>query len=88
MLLEVKVKVNREKLPEFGRALGGGVLDRSSVVSKTYCYLDNPAVGFSIWEVSDQNEFETKFGPWRAYYDEVDVREVVSPEISMGMLMQ
>lgn len=88
MLLLVTVRVNRETLADFGKALGKGELDRSSVVSKTYCYLDDPAVGFSIWEVGDLNEFEEKFKPWRMFYDEVNVREVITPEASMGMLMQ
>lgn len=88
MLLAVLVRVNRERLSEFGRVLGRGELDRSSVVFKTYCYRDDPAVGFSIWEVQDLDEFERKFKPWRLYYDEVNVREVISPEESMGMLMQ
>jgi hypothetical protein len=88
MLLAVLVRVNHERLPGFGKALGKGELDRSSVVSKTYCYRDDPAVGFSIWEVGDLNEFEEKFKTWRQYYDEVNVREVITPEESMGMLMQ
>ena len=83
----VKVRVNSAIMTEFGKKLQGGELDRSLIRGETYCLKDDPAVGYSVWEAATQNEFEGKFGPWRRYYSEVEVREVISPLEAMKAIM-
>ena len=86
MLFQVKVRVNPTKMAEFGQKLQQGVLDRSCIRGETHCLKNDPAVGFSIWEVSSQAEFDKKFSPWRNYYDEVEISEVITPTEAMTIL--
>jgi hypothetical protein len=79
MLFQVKVKVNLAKMAEFGQKLLNSELDRSCIRGDTHCLKNDPAVGFSIWEADSKNEFDEKFAPWRNYYDEVEVHEVITP---------
>jgi hypothetical protein len=87
MKFQVKVRVNLSKMMEFGQKLQKGELDRSCISGETYCLKNNPAVGFSIWEAEGKNEFETKFAPWRNYYEAVEVNEIITPQEAMGSLM-
>ncbi len=88
MLFQVKVRVDLSKMKEFGQKLQMNELDRSCIRGETYCLKDDPAVGFSIWETNSKDEFESKFATWRAYYSEVEVKEVITPMQAMMALMQ
>jgi hypothetical protein len=86
MLFQVKVRVNLSKLYEFGQKLHQGALDRSRIRGETHCLKNDPAVGYSVWEAGSQEEFEAMFAPWRGYYDEVEITEVMTPQEAMGLL--
>ncbi len=83
----VKVRVDLKTMMEFGQKLEKGELDRSCVMGETYCIKNDPAVGYSIWEAEDENEFDMKFIPWKKYYEEVEVDEVLSPNEAMKILI-
>ena len=86
MLFQVKVRVNLGTMSEFGLNLQKGELDRSCIRGETHCLKNDPAVGFSIWEAESRIEFESRFAPWRNYYDEVEVNEVITPlEAMIGL---
>jgi hypothetical protein len=82
----VKVAVNLATMAEFGKKLQGGELDRSCIRGETYCLKEDPAVGYSIWEAANCEEFEAKFSPWRTYYTEAEYHEVIPPNESMALL--
>lgn len=84
----VKVRVNVSTMSEFGAALGAGALDRSAIRGETYCLADDPAVGYSVWETSGREELDARFGPWRRFYRETEVVEVISPQEAMEKLMK
>jgi hypothetical protein len=86
VIFQVKVRVNAAKMLEFGQMLQKNELDRSCIRGETHCLKNDPAVGYSIWETNSKDEFETKFGAWRKYYSEVDVREVITPLEAMTIL--
>ncbi len=88
MLFQVKVRVSLTKMAEFGQKLQRGELDRSYIRGETHCLKNDPAVGFSIWEADSKNEFDSKFAPWRYYYDEVEVNEVITPFEAMARLFK
>jgi len=83
----VKVRVNPATLGLFAARLQAGGLDRSLIRSETWCLADDPAVGYSVWEAADRQEFDQVFGPWKEYYSESLVREVSSAAESMRRLM-
>ena len=87
MMYLVKVKVNLKTITEFGQKLQNGELDRSCIKGETYCIKDDPAVGYSIWEAGTRDEFDEKFNPWRQYYEEAEVVEIISPNEAMKLLM-
>jgi hypothetical protein len=82
----VKVKVNLDTMGEFGQALQKGELDRSCIRGETYCLKSDPSVGYSIWEAETKSEFDAKFSGWRGYYEQVEVREIISPYEAMQLL--
>lgn len=84
----VKVRVNLATMLEFGQKLQQGELDRSCIRGETYCIKNDPAVGYSIWEADNRQEFDEKFGPWKKYYEETDIREVIATNESMRLLME
>ena len=86
MQFQVKVRVDLSRMLEFGQKLQKGELDRSLIRGETHCLKDDPAVGFSIWEAASLEEFNVKFEPWRKYYSEVTVSEVISPMQAMTVL--
>ena len=88
MLFQVKVRVNLSKMAEFGLKLQKNELDRSCIQGDTYCLNNDPAVGFSIWKAETKDEFESKFAPWRNYYEEVEVNEVITPLEAMNRLFK
>ena len=87
MYFLLKVRVDLEKVAEFGARLQRGELDNSAVLH-TYCLKDDPAVGLAVWQVEDTDELERKFAPWRPYYSEIEVSEVVTPAEAQGLLLR
>lgn len=86
MFFLVKVRVNLPVLKRFAAALQRGMLDTTCVRGQTWCLKDEPAVGHSVWETADRGDFERRFSPWREYYSEVEVSEVISPREAMVAL--
>jgi hypothetical protein len=86
MIIQIKVKVKQESLKEFAEKLMRGQLDRSAIISETYCEKDNPAVGISYWNVADMDEFETKFSLWKPFYDTVETAQMITAKEAMTAL--
>jgi hypothetical protein len=86
MLFQVKVRVDVEKMAEFGAKLQSGALDRSAIRGETFCLADDPAVGFSVWEAADRLTFEAAFSAWKPYYAESEALELISPAEAMRRL--
>ena len=86
MIIQIKVKVRMEKLKEFGEKLISGKLDRSSIISETYCEKSEPSIGISYWKVETMEEFENKFSLWKNYYEEIEIKEVVTAKEAMLLL--
>ncbi len=86
MTFQVKVKVNVSTLKAFAAALQNGELDNSKVRGETWCLKDDPAVGYSVWETTDRQDFDARFNPWRRYYDQVEIKEVTTPKEAMMAL--
>ena len=87
MLFFVKVRVDVNKLAEFGQKLQAGAL-RTHPVS-TYCLKADPAVGLNIWEAESQEAFEQAFAPHKAYYSAVlEVVPVITPQEAQKILME
>ena len=86
MLFQVKVRVNTVTMAEFGKQLQAGALDRSCIRGETHCLKNDPAVGFSIWEAKNAEDFEAHFSAWRKFYTEVEVNEVITPMEAMTAL--
>jgi hypothetical protein len=82
----VKVRVDTNKLAEFGRKLQAGELPTHPLI--TYCLKDDPSVGLNIWEAEDEEGFEKAFAPHREFYSEIlEISPVILPQESMKMLM-
>jgi hypothetical protein len=86
VFFQVKVRVRVDTLRSFGEQLMQGKLDRSAIVSDTYCEKDDPAVGVSYWQAESREVFEQKFAGWRPFYASVEIREVVTAKEAMGLL--
>ena len=87
MLFFVKVRVDIDKLGEFGQKLQTGAL-RTHPLS-TYCLKDDPAVGLNVWEAENQEAFEKAFAPHRTYYSEVmEIVPVITPQEAQRVLME
>lgn len=86
MLYQIKVRVDRRKLPDFGRALSGNALNRSLIRSETYCLRSDPASGFSVWEADSREHLDAVLAEWRPYYEEVEIVELITPAESMMIL--
>jgi hypothetical protein len=85
MLFLVTVRVNVARMAEFGQKLERGELDRSAM-RHTYCLEKDPAVGMGVWEAADQTELEGRLGPWRPYYETVDVQPLITPAEARTLL--
>ena len=83
MILQVKVKVKIDTLKEFGEKLMSNKLDRSAIISETYCEKDEPLIGISYWKIDNLSEFETKFSLWKPYYEKIEIKEVVTAKEAM-----
>jgi hypothetical protein len=86
MLFQVRVRVDVGRMAEFGRKLQAGALDRSAIRGETYCLVEDPAVGFSVWEAPDLDAFEEVFAAWRPYYSETEVRQLITPAEALRRL--
>jgi hypothetical protein len=86
MVFQVKVRVKLSTLQQFAAALQKGALDNTRVKGETWCLKEDPAVGYSVWETTDRQDFNRRFNPWREYYDQVEVREVTTPKEAMVAL--
>jgi hypothetical protein len=87
MLFFVKVRIDISKMPELGRRLQTGELDKSNIKS-TVCLKDDPAVGMSVWESQTKEEFEARFNPFKEYYAEViEIQSVITPLESQKKLL-
>ena len=86
MTFQVKVKVKTDTLKEFAKVLMKGELDRSAIISETYCEKDAPSIGISFWQTKDLEEFEKKFSSWKPYYENVEIKEVITAKDAMLML--
>jgi len=84
----VKVKVDVEKMGEFGQKLQSNQLDRSLIRSETNCFVNDPAVGFSIWEAESMDSFYRIFNSWKYYYSEIEILEIISANDAMLLLMK
>jgi hypothetical protein len=88
MFFFVKVRVDMDRLPEFGRRLQSGELISGSVGS-TYCLAADPEVGMSVWEAESRDDFERKFAPYREFYAQViEVETVVLAADAQKMLFE
>lgn len=83
----VRVRVNTTTLKEFGEILQKNGLDRSCIRGETFCLEEDPAIGFSIWEVENKSEFDEKFKNWKEFYSETDVKEIITPDEAMMKLI-
>ena len=86
MILQIKVKVKIETLKEFAEKLLSGKLDRSAIISETYCEANDPSVGTSFWKVENMEEFEIKFSSWKQFYEQVEIKEVIPAMDAMKIL--
>ncbi len=87
MLFFVKVRVDVNKLAEFGQKLQAGALPTHPV--STYCLKDDPSVGLNIWEAENREAFEKAFAPHREFYsEEIEIAPVITPQESQKILME
>ncbi|MCK9211521.1 MAG: hypothetical protein M0P61_11850 [Ignavibacteriaceae bacterium] len=83
LILQIKVKVKIASLKNFAEKLISGQLDRSAIISETYCEKDEPSIGISYWKVDDMEEFEKKFSLWKQFYETIEVKEVLTASEAM-----
>jgi hypothetical protein len=88
MILQIKVKVKKATLKEFAEKLISGQLDRSAIISETYCEKCDPSTGINYWKISDMLEFENKFKSWKQFYDSYEVKEVITAKDAMTEVMK
>jgi hypothetical protein len=87
MVLQIKVKVKVERLKEFAAKLMMGQLDKSAIISETYCEKDDPSVGISYWRVDSMEEFESKAAAWKDFYENIEVKQVITAKEAMFALI-
>jgi hypothetical protein len=88
MLFFVKVRIDIDQLDEMRRQLEDGRLDRGALRS-TYCHRFDPEVGLNIWEADDAADFQRKFAPHRAFYqDLIEVTPVVTAPEALALLLE
>lgn len=88
MILQIKVKVKLDTLSEFAGKLMSGELDRSAIISETYCEKENPSVGISYWEADNMEEFEEKFSLWKPYYENIEITKVITAKEAVMQLFK
>jgi hypothetical protein len=83
MTFQVKVKVKADTLKDFAKKLMKNQLDRSAIISETYCEKDDPSIGISFWQAGSMEDFEKKFSSWRPYYEKIEIKEVITAKEAM-----
>jgi hypothetical protein len=87
MLFFVKVRVDIDKLAEFGKQLQMGALKTHPL--STYCLKEDPSIGLNIWEAESQEAFELAFAPHKEYYSEViETVPIISAQEAQKILME
>jgi hypothetical protein len=86
MTFQVKVKVKADTLKDFAKKIMKGQLDRSAIISETYCEKEEPSIGISFWQATDLAELEQKFSSWRPYYENIEIKEVITAKEAMLIL--
>ena len=86
MLFFVKVRVDVNKLVEFGQKLQAGGLKTHPL--NTYCLKDDASVGLNIWEAENRGAFEKAFAPYKEYYSEVmEIVPIITAQDAQRILM-
>jgi metal-responsive CopG/Arc/MetJ family transcriptional regulator len=84
----VKVRIDVNKMMEFGQKLQSGEIDNSHTLV-TFCIKEDPAVGLNIWQANDKESFERAFSVHSKYYKEIlEVTPVVTAGNAMKLLLQ
>jgi hypothetical protein len=87
MLFFVKVRVDTDKLVEFGLKLREGAFSAHPLT--THCLADDPAVGLNIWEAESREAFDAAFAPQRDYYSEViEIAPVITAQEAQKALLE
>ena len=86
MLFFVKVRVDVDRLAEYGQKLQSGAIDTHPV--STYCLADEPTIGLNIWEAEDRESFEEVFAPHGEYSRVLEIVPVVTAQAAQRILME
>jgi hypothetical protein len=87
-LFYVKVRIDPDKMTEFGQKLQSGEIDTSQILL-TYCLANDPAVGISFWKARSKNDFEEVFAQHSPFYKEIiEIKPVISPMESMKLILE
>ena len=87
MLFFVKVRVDVNKLMEFGQKLQAGDLKTHPL--STYCLKDDASVGLNIWEAENRGAFEKAFAPYKEYYSEVmEIVPIITAQEAQKILVE
>ncbi len=86
MLYQVTVRIDKSKVKEFAMKIMMGQLDRSHMISDSYCLKDDPALLWSVWEADSEDELDTILEDWKKYVTEITVTEVIKPKQALFQL--
>jgi len=88
MFFFIKVRIDTNKMMEFGQKLQNGEIDTSHTVM-TYCIKDDPTVGLNFWCTDSIEEFEKVIAQYRPYYSEIiEIIQVITPMNAMKFIME
>ncbi len=83
-----KVKVNTQKLPEFGQKLFNNELHRNHV-KFSFCLKNHPEIGLNIWEAESRAELEKILLTYKPYFSEIiEIKDLITPQDSFAFLMK
>ena len=83
-----KVRVNTERLTEFGQKLFKNELQRNHV-KFSFCLKNDPEIGLNIWEAENRAELEKILLTYKPYFSEIiEIKELISPQESFTILMK
>ena len=83
-----KVRVNTERLTEFGQKLFNNELQRNHV-KFSFCLKNDPEIGLNIWEAENRAELEKILLTYKPYFSEIiEIKELISPQESFTILMK
>jgi hypothetical protein len=87
-LFWVRVRIDPSKMLEFGQKLQSGEL-RTTMIKFTYCLKSDPAVGISLWEAKDENQFYELLAPHKEFYKEIiQIEPAIKADEAMMMIMK